>query len=425
MGACIECQTAGRAYDFGVTKRRAQNPPKISATWRGLSFSRVAIMNRLSRTAISTLHAARCVAAALVLVATADRAAAERVAKIQRLSPDGQLSEVAGDAITADGALKCALPEGDTTFILSLPQTSVLDRFDFVNENAEAQGELTIAVSNYQLPPTSPKWTNVDGAVAFSRKRLFNLSLVGVEAHYVKLSFHVAKGGTVAAQPIASTNAARIFSEVAKQNVTVAGFDFAERLPRGKMVDLAKLRAHARVAELSSGNAQLATRIIDGSTKTTFHFDPDDRRPFVIVELGEESRLNRVTAVYKSMRGRLDVYLLEDLGKNTTDLNYRRPVASYVDENGEGNVAVDFDPEGARYVALRWTPLDGGTLANFELAEVGAFGDVPMATVNAAEAPDLYAHNYGLPTVTGEGSVDFSNKLGTLADPPRLADVSP
>ena len=382
-------------------------------------------MNRFPRTARPVARPARLAGAAVFLFAAVDLALAQTSPTIQFVSPDGRVTPIEPNAITQQGALKCTLPQGDTTFIVTLPQTSVLDRFDFVNENAEAQGELTIAVSNYQLPPNSSKWTKVDGAVAFTRKRVLNLSLVGVEARYMKLSFHVDKGGNFAAQPIVSSAAAHLFGKVADKKITMAGFDFAERLPKGKMVDLAKLRANARIAELSSGNAQLATRMIDGSIHTTFRFSPDDKRPFVVVELGDQARLNRVTAVYTSMRGRLDVYLLDDLGKNTTDLNYRRPVASYVDEAGEGNVAVDFDPEGARYVALRWTPLDPSDLSDFEVAEIGAFGDVPMGTMTAGEAPELYAPDYGLPAVTGEGGIDFSNKLGTLADPPRLAEVSP
>ncbi len=75
----------------------------------------------------------------------------------------------------------------------------MLDRFTFVNENAAAKGEMKIAVSNYQLPATSGNWTEVNGSVAFASKRLFNLSLVGVEAKYVKLSFKVAKAGRIAA----------------------------------------------------------------------------------------------------------------------------------------------------------------------------------------------------------------------------------
>ena len=128
-------------------------------------------------------------------------------AKIDCLTPDGRLVVVpsAGEnnssavaLIMDDDTLSCPLQEGETTFIISFPKTSPLERFTFVNENAEVKGEMKIAISNFQLPADSPKWIEVSGKTAFIHKRRFNLSMVGVEARYVKLSFHVEKGGPIA-----------------------------------------------------------------------------------------------------------------------------------------------------------------------------------------------------------------------------------
>jgi hypothetical protein len=128
-------------------------------------------------------------------------------AKVDCITPDGRLVAVpsaseknssAAALIMDDDTLSCPLQEGETTFIISFPKTSPLDRFTFVNENAEVKGEMKIAVSNYRLPASSPKWIEVSGKTAFTHKRLFNLSMVGVEARYVKLSFHVEKGGRIA-----------------------------------------------------------------------------------------------------------------------------------------------------------------------------------------------------------------------------------
>ena len=127
--------------------------------------------------------------------------------KIDCLTPDGRLVAVpsAGEKnssavalIMDDDTLSCPLQEGETTFIISFPKTSPLDRFTFVNENAEVKGEMRIAVSNFRLPANSPKWIEVRGKTALLHKRRFNLSMVGVEARYVKLSFHVEKGGPIA-----------------------------------------------------------------------------------------------------------------------------------------------------------------------------------------------------------------------------------
>jgi hypothetical protein len=83
------------------------------------------------------------------------------------------------------------VPEGDTTFIIFVARSSTLDRFTFINENKPARGELRIAVANEKLSADSDKWTSVDGAVSFKRKRLFNVSMLGVEAKYVRLAFHI------------------------------------------------------------------------------------------------------------------------------------------------------------------------------------------------------------------------------------------
>ena len=93
--------------------------------------------------------------------------------------------------IVRDETIRCPLREGETTFIVSSPRNSSLDRVILVNENMSARGELRIAVSNDKLSALSNKWKPVDGSIHFRRKRLFNLSLVGVEAKYVKLTFRV------------------------------------------------------------------------------------------------------------------------------------------------------------------------------------------------------------------------------------------
>jgi len=90
-----------------------------------------------------------------------------------------------------NNTVSCSLREGDTTFIISLVRSSPLDRFTFINENMAVRGELRLAVSNKKLSADSDKWTPVDGATSFKRKRLFSVSVLGVEAKYVRLTFHV------------------------------------------------------------------------------------------------------------------------------------------------------------------------------------------------------------------------------------------
>jgi len=119
--------------------------------------------------------------------------------QIEYIAPDGKLCALSptSHAIQSTAAfldsntVSCTLKEGETTFIIELPKNEGPDRLTFLNENAAACGELRIAVSNSPLPADSPKWTEVDGIVPFAHKRLFKLSMLGVETKFVRLSFRV------------------------------------------------------------------------------------------------------------------------------------------------------------------------------------------------------------------------------------------
>ena len=330
-------------------------------------------------------------------------------AQIECTTPDGRVSEVAAasDAnqsaaalIMDDDTLSCPLQEGRTTFVIKLPSAALLDRFTFINENATAAGDLKISVSNYQLPAESEKWVDVDGHISFSRKRLFNLSMVGVEARYVKLAFNVQKAGRIAALGLYGGQSLESFS---RRNLHViregAGDGFmrvSNKAARATLedslnFDFANVYARARVVYASSGVFSGARRMIDDDTTTAYKFGSADSRPLVIVELAESERLHRVSAVYTMNSGRLDVFLLEELATNPSDLRGANLIASVVDRDRKGKAAVDFDAQGARYVALRWTPEGESRGEPFEVAEINAFGDVPLSMVTFAAIPDTFA----------------------------------
>jgi hypothetical protein len=100
-----------------------------------------------------------------------------------------------------DDTVTCVLQEGETNFVIELPDVAVPDRFIFLNENGKARGELKIAVSNQKLAPNSSEWKEVEGVIPFAHKRLFGVSLLGIEAKFVRLSFHVDKQGPVGLSP--------------------------------------------------------------------------------------------------------------------------------------------------------------------------------------------------------------------------------
>ena len=123
-------------------------------------------------------------------------------AQIECVTPDGHLGRIARldtkdpgatALIMDDDTVSCVLQEGETNFVIELPDVAVPDRFIFLNENRKAHGELKIAVSKRRLAPNSTDWKEVEGVIPFAHKRLFGVSLLGIEAKYVRLSFRVEK----------------------------------------------------------------------------------------------------------------------------------------------------------------------------------------------------------------------------------------
>ena len=340
-----------------------------------------------------------------------------RAAQVECTRPDGQVAPVT----MGDETLSCPLQEGRTTFVIKVPSDTPLDHLTFVNENASAAGELKISVSNDQLPAASVKWVEVDGPVAFNHKRLFNFSMVGVDARYVRLAFDVQRVGVILDHSAWKNATDRQLGLVSKKPTQ-------SRSSKTREYDYAGLPAKARVVYVSSGSLSESRPLIDNREDAGFPFAKNDPHPTAIVELAGEEEIHRVAARYKKQTpGRLDVYLLNDMGKSATDLNYQTPIASVADENGDGEASVDFDAQGARYVAVRFTPIEtaGGDHAPFEIVEIDAFGGRMPALASAMEAPDLYAVDYTAAPFPGQSTVEISSSLGTLAIPPKIPEVSP
>ena len=340
-------------------------------------------------------------------------------AQIEYITPDGRVTpgsaastQDAAALIMDDNTISSPLSEGETNFVITLPKTALLDRFTFVNENAAARGEVRISVSNYRLPANSPKWTEVERIIQFAHKRLVDVSLLGIEAKFVKLSFRVEKAGRIAALGLYGEESLEKFA--ARQGA-VTRISNRYRSPRLEDIvnfNFANLYARAHIVYVSSGSTTMTQRMIDDDTATSFHFSPADPHPTVIVELAERERLHRVSALYKMQSGRLDIHVMDELPKDPNQLRYLAPIASVTDP-GNGKAAVDVDPRGARYVALRWTPDHSQTVKDaFEIAEVCAFGGVPLSTLNTNEVANLFASNPPL-------------QLGPVSDPPVITPVSP
>ncbi|HXX42543.1 MAG TPA: hypothetical protein VEI58_09800 [Chthoniobacterales bacterium] len=181
----------------------------------------------ISRPAIAILWLSLLCAAGFMLQtvfsAEAPESRDEVQPKIECLLPDGQTCAIlrphdvdprSSATIIDDTTVSCPLRQGETTFVIALPKNVNCDQLTFVNENAGASGELKIAVSESRLEANSPKWTEIDGIIPFSHKRLFNVSLVGIETKFVRLSFHVDPTSNVADRAASSFQSSALASAI-------------------------------------------------------------------------------------------------------------------------------------------------------------------------------------------------------------------
>lgn len=354
-------------------------------------------------------------------------------AHIDRVMPGGHVEtvQIASDdnenpaaLVLDDNTLSCPLPTGDSTFIITLPRISILQRFAFINQNGAAQGEFELAVSNYRLGSSDPKWNSVQGPMKFGGSRLFSMPVLGVEARYVRLSFHVQKGGRLAGVALYGGRTLDSFADrhvLRTQTAFSLGAMGYVTHPEDTLnFNYANRYARARIAYISSGAAPNALRMIDDDVSTSFSFSPKDAHPTVVIALADRQSLHRVSALYQMKEGQLEVYLLDELGNIPGDLSGAKLIASVTNPGRDGNAAIDFDARGARYVALRWTPKKAQT-EPVEVSEIAVFGSVPVSVLDLEESPTSFVQI----SRPGDGGQDFSSTLGTLADPPSLSPVSP
>ena len=128
--------------------------------------------------------------------------------------------------------------------------------------------------------------------------------------------------------------------------------------------------------------------MIDENPATAFHFAPTDPHPMVVVELAAGERSHRVTALYKFGCGHLDAFLLKNYNPSSgpVDLTGMKSVATASERAGDGRAVMTFDPQGSRFVALRWTPDFSRCGAEaFEVAEIGAFSDTTLAMIDPVQ----------------------------------------
>jgi hypothetical protein len=152
-------------------------------------------------------------------------------------------------------------------------------------------------------------------------------------------------------------------------------------------VDLAKIQYGGQVVFVSSGQRAAASHAVDDDRRTVFLFSISDPRPTLIVKLNESKPVHRVSVVVASQAGEVNVYLLDEIPREPSDLDKVKPVGSIVDLGVAHEAGAEFAPKSAHYIALRWA-LSRNHSHPLAVAEVSVFSNAADATVATLAASD-------------------------------------
>ena len=310
-----------------------------------------------------------------------------------------QLSSKSEDTNTAEAALLCddptvgyALPSGSTTLLVSFAKIENVDSISFLNRGAK--GDVKIAISSAKLPADNPQWHDVSQQELTSDA--VKAKLGPSEAKYVRLIFDVTEPGRIAGFGVYCTATVSDFTMARPRKLNVQEKPDSFGLISYSLTDL---HAKARALYVSSGeDLKQANTMIDGQPTTSFTFAPTDVVPTAIIDLGKNTTLRRISALYSSRPGSIDFFVLRSLpgsGRETTAENAPKtlhfddstvadlkPVGSVVDD-GSGRAAIDFPETTGRYIMLKWNPKEQQDTP-FSVAEVATFGGNQPTSLMAA-----------------------------------------
>lgn len=347
------------------------------------------------------------------------------MAKLE-LSSNGQDQNTAAAALLCDDpTIGYRLPAGASSILVALPNIENVQSVSFLNEGA--QGDMTIAISNADVPENSPEWRRIEsGALA---QGAVATKFGPGEAKYVKLSFNISRPGRIAAFGVYATPALSDFTmprprkasfEENSESFALINFNFSD------------VHAKARALYVSSGDVNRVNAMIDDQPATAYQFASDDAAPTAVIDLGRERNLSRLSAVYASQAGSVDFYVLNQLPAGAsgdsaaTDASVQqianvaqganlpsslkiteqafaglKPVGSVVSA-GEGRASVNFPEMTGRYVMLKWHPAASGEA--FSIAQVAAFG--PARRGGSVADQDVYAQGDGKTAFDGKDILD-------------------
>ena len=296
------------------------------------------------------------------------------------------------DSNVGDPTVGYLLSNGSTTLLVSLSKIEIIDSIFF--RNSGAKGKVLIAIANAKLPANGPQWHEV--IEQDLTPDVVKIKIGPSEAKYVRLTFSVIQNGRIGRLGLSSMSLVSDFTIPRSRKIV------GDKSESAALISYNVSGAHlgARVLYVSSGeDLKLANNMIDEQSATSYSFAKNDTTPTAIIDLGEVTRLRRISTTYSPIKSAVDFYVLKILPGETTSTSENasntlrvsenilaelKPIGSVVDDS-TGRAAIDFPATTGRYIMLKWDPDTRGDIT-FRVAKIAAFGsnDTRLANLTVA-----------------------------------------
>lgn len=214
-----------------------------------------------------------------------------------------------GALMSDDETLAYNFNEGPHTLIINLVNYYPLNRLFFLSFSA--RGTADIAASDILLPIDSRRWTTVGENIPVEPNQRTNYTFPVVQAQFVRINYNITQAGEIASlglygEPnLSQAKFQQIDGDQAPGEIPASAETFS--------FDYASLYSGTEITYLNSGPLSNANLMIDDDSLTYYEFSPQDNQSILVLDLKQETSVNKVSLLYESGPGILEFYLLSSL----------------------------------------------------------------------------------------------------------------
>ncbi|MEO0793560.1 MAG: hypothetical protein AAFX93_00270 [Verrucomicrobiota bacterium] len=221
-------------------------------------------------------------------------------------------TESLGALMTDDPTAAFSAPVGISRFVIDLSDFYIIDRFNF--KNFTAVGSVQLFYSDSLNTPDAKSWVAVDDPQSFDSEAVLSPTFTPFESRYLMVLLDITQPGDIGNMgAFGNLSLAEVKLGANKRDEDIAVDTSAKTNAKPVKFNYASAGADSRVTYVSSGVAGEANSMIDDDVESFYDFEGGDEESIVIVDLGEQREVNRVSMLFDSPPGEFDFFIVNKL----------------------------------------------------------------------------------------------------------------